>query len=60
MGEQPAGELPATNTRFTVEAASFGTVDRDGLIKTQREYFDQVEILAQLGVIPAPAEAVGR
>jgi predicted ester cyclase len=56
----PAGELPATNRRFTVEASSFGTVDRNGFIKTQREYFDQVEILAQLGVIPAPAEAVGR
>lgn len=56
----PAGELPATNRRFTVEASSFGSLDGKGLIKTQREYFDQVEILAQLGLMPTPVEAVGR
>ncbi|TMG27991.1 MAG: ester cyclase [Chloroflexi bacterium] len=51
----PTGELPPTNRRFTIEASSFGLVDANGLIKTQREYFDQVEILAQLGSMPAPA-----
>lgn len=56
----PGGELPPTNRRFTVEASSFGSIDSKGLIKTQREYFDQVEILAQLGLMPAPVEAVGR
>ncbi len=56
----PSGELSATNRRFTIEASSFGTVDRNGLIKTQRDYSDQVEMLAQLGLMPAPAEAAGR
>lgn len=56
----PTGDLPPTNKRFTVEASSFGSIDENGLIKAQREYFDQVELLAQLGLLPAPAEAVGR
>jgi predicted ester cyclase len=56
----PAGELPPTNRPMRTDATSIGTVDHDGLIKTQREYFDQVEILAQLGLMPAPAETVGR
>jgi predicted ester cyclase len=55
-----AGELPATNRKFTVETSSFGTVDGNGLIKTQRDYSDQIEMLAQLGLMPARAEAVGR
>jgi predicted ester cyclase len=53
----PAGELLPTNCRMQIEASSIGTADGDGLIKTQREYFDQVEILAQLGLMPAPAGA---
>jgi ketosteroid isomerase-like protein len=52
----PTGELlPATNKHVDVRGAWFGIVDRDGRIKTQREYFDQVEILAQLGLMPHPA-----
>src|ERR1700737_1274522 len=46
--------LPATNKHVHVRAASVGIVDRDGRIKTQREYFDQAEVLTQLGLIPAP------
>lgn len=53
----PDGELPPTNRRMRTEASSVGTVDSEGLIKTEREYFDQVEILAQLGLMPAPAGA---
>jgi SnoaL-like polyketide cyclase len=49
-----AGELPATNRWLRVGASSIGTVDEHGLIKTQHEYFDQVEILVQLGVMPSP------
>ena len=51
------GELPATNQPVVIKAASIGTVDAAGRIKTQREYFDQVEILAQLGLMPLPAGA---
>ena len=54
----PSGALPPTNRRFTVEACSFGSADANGLILKQHEYFDQVAILAQLGLMPAPAEAV--
>ena len=54
----PSGDLPATNKSVTIEAASVGTPDSSGRIKTQTEYFDQVEILAQLGLMPAPVEAV--
>jgi predicted ester cyclase len=53
----PSGELPATNRRISVDALSIGTVDATGRIKAQREYFDQVEILAQLGLMPVPAGA---
>lgn len=51
----PTGELlPATNKHVDVRGAWFGIVDSDGRIKTQHEYFDQVEVLTQLGLIPAP------
>jgi predicted ester cyclase len=53
----PNGELPPTNRRMRVEATSVGTSDGEGRIKTHREYFDQVEILTQLGLMPAPAAA---
>ena len=51
------GELPATNKPVVIKAASVGTADAAGRIKTQHEYFDQVEILAQLGLMPVPAGA---
>lgn len=50
----PAGELPPTGRRVTMRAASIGSVDDDGRIKVQHEYFDQVELLTQLGLMPAP------
>ena len=51
----PVGELPPTGHRLTMRAASIGSVDDDGRIKIQHEYFDQVELLTQLGLLPAPA-----
>jgi steroid delta-isomerase-like uncharacterized protein len=51
----PAGELPPTGRQVTMRAASIGSVDHDGRIKVQHEYFDQVELLTQLGLMPAPA-----
>lgn len=52
----PSGDMfPATNKAVRVQAASIGTADSGGKIKSQREYFDQVEILTQLGLIPTPA-----
>ena len=52
---KPCELLPATNKHVDVRAASVGAVDRDGRIKTQREYFDQADILAQLGLMPHSA-----
>ena len=52
----PTGEqLPATNKHVEVRAVSLGTFDHEGRIKNQREYFDQAEMLAQLGLMPHPA-----
>jgi len=51
------GELPATNKQIAVKAVSIATADASGRITAQREYFDQVEILAQLGLMPLPAGA---
>jgi steroid delta-isomerase-like uncharacterized protein len=51
------GELPATNKQIVIKAVSIGTADQNGRIKTQREYFDQLEILSQLGLMPVPAGA---
>lgn len=51
----PVGEVPPTGRRLTIRAASIGSVDDDGRIKVQHEYFDQVELLTQLGLMPAPA-----
>lgn len=48
----PSGELPPTDRRMRVQASSIGTANANGLIQNQREYFDQVEILAQLGLMP--------
>jgi hypothetical protein len=54
----PTGELlPATNKHVDVRGAWFGIVDRDGRIKTQREYFDQFAVLQQLGLVPAEQAA---
>jgi hypothetical protein len=40
-----------------MRVASIGSVDHDGRIKVQHEYFDQVELLTQLGLMLAPREA---
>jgi ketosteroid isomerase-like protein len=53
----PGGEVPPTGRRLTMRAASIGSVDDDGRIKVHHEYFDRVEMLTQLGLMPAPQEA---
>ncbi|MDQ6882945.1 MAG: nuclear transport factor 2 family protein [Candidatus Dormibacteraeota bacterium] len=53
----PTGQLPATNKPVVIRAASIGTADANGRIQTQHEYFDQVEILAQLRLLPVPEGA---
>jgi steroid delta-isomerase-like uncharacterized protein len=50
--------LPATGRPFRVAWAGFGEV-RDGKIVRHVLYWNMTELLAQLGVLPAPAPAAG-
>lgn len=48
----PTGEtVPATGNRVTVRGADICTV-RDGAIVEHHVYYDQVELLGQLGLLP--------
>jgi ketosteroid isomerase-like protein len=48
----PTGEeLPATGKQVRVRACDIATV-RDGVIISHRFYFDQMEFLGQLGLLP--------
>ena len=47
------GEISPTGRKVTGKFVQILEVDR-GLIRSIREYFDQVELLAQMGVAPAP------
>ena len=49
----PTGEqLAATGNRVELRGADFATV-QDGVITDHRVYFDQMEMLGQLGLLPA-------
>ncbi|SRR6266566_1721300 len=51
----PGGQLlPPTQRRMAVHATSVGTVDHEGRIKIQHEYFDQLDVLTQLGILAVP------
>jgi steroid delta-isomerase-like uncharacterized protein len=52
----PAGEIPATGRHF---AFTFCDVlqARDGKVSSHRVYFDQVDFLSQLGLMPGPPPA---
>ena len=52
----PAGEVPATNRRLTGRGVQVFRVENDAVVDT-RLYFDQVQILTQLGLMPEPAPA---
>jgi predicted ester cyclase len=51
-----AGVMPATGKTLKGEFCLVAKV-RDGLIVQGNLYFDQVQVLTQLGLMPAPAEA---
>ena len=49
----PGGEsIPATGKQVRVRECDVVTVDDDGLIREHRFYFDQMEFLGQLGLLP--------
>jgi predicted ester cyclase len=42
--------IASTGKRFTLRGVSIGTVTADGLVSTQRDYWDMASFLGQLGV----------
>jgi predicted ester cyclase len=52
----PAGDIPATNRRVTGRGTEIIRV-ADGKIVSFHLYYDQVEVLTQLGLMPEPATA---
>ncbi|MEV0218556.1 nuclear transport factor 2 family protein [Streptomyces sp. NPDC050704] len=49
----PSGEsLPATQKEVRVRGCDIATIDDDGRIASYRLYFDQLEFLEQLGLLP--------
>jgi predicted ester cyclase len=52
----PAGDIPATNRRVTGRGTEIIRV-ADGKIVSFHLYFDQVQVLTQLGLMPEPATA---
>jgi predicted ester cyclase len=52
----PAGEIPATNKKLDGRSVQIVKVEGDVVTDT-RLYFDQVQVLTQLGLMPEPAAA---
>ncbi|HZT15622.1 MAG TPA: ester cyclase [Gaiellaceae bacterium] len=53
----PVGEIPPTQRRLTGRGVQLLRVDGDEIVETQL-YFDQVQLMTQLGLMPEPAQAV--
>jgi steroid delta-isomerase-like uncharacterized protein len=52
----PARDVPATHRRLTGRGVQILRIE-DGLVAETRLYFDQVQVLTQLGLMPEPAAA---
>lgn len=52
--QDPALPLPATGKKFTVHGVSVGRLE-GGKIKENTDYWNMVEFLTQVGMMPAPA-----
>ncbi len=52
----PAGEIPATNRQLRGRGAQILKIEGDTVVDT-RLYYDQVDVLTQLGLMPEPAAA---
>ena len=46
--------VPATGRSFRVRGASVGRLDMSGRIVENRDYYNLVELLTQLGLLPTP------
>jgi steroid delta-isomerase-like uncharacterized protein len=51
-----AGEIPATHRRLNGRGVQIFRVENDAVVDT-RLYYDQVQLLTQLGLMPEPAQA---
>ena len=49
----PTGPVPPTGRTFSVEFADFFQI-RDGRVVGHRVYYDQIDFLGQLGLMPPP------
>jgi len=54
--QTPAGEIPATNRQLRGRGVQIMRVEGDAVADT-RLYFDQVQVMTQLGLMPEPATA---
>ena len=54
--QSPMGEIPPTNRSLNGRGVQIFRVEGDVVVDT-RLYFDQVEVLTQLGLMPEPATA---
>jgi steroid delta-isomerase-like uncharacterized protein len=52
----PGGEIPATGQRIDVRCCAVFDIQA-GRITAERGYFDQVEFMTQLGLMPSPVSA---
>jgi predicted ester cyclase len=51
----PAGEIPPTQRRLTGRGVQLLRIEGDAVAETQL-YFDQVQLMTQLGLMPEPAQ----
>jgi steroid delta-isomerase-like uncharacterized protein len=49
-----AAGMPATHKPFRIRGVSVGTLDSDGKIKHNRDYWNMADYLMQVGILPPP------
>jgi predicted ester cyclase len=54
--QSPGGEIPATNRQLRGRGVQILKIEGDMVVDT-RLYYDQVDVLTQLGLMPEPAAA---
>ena len=54
--QSPMGEIPATNRSLKGRGVQIFRIEGDAVVDT-RLYFDQVQVMTQLGLMPEPATA---
>jgi ketosteroid isomerase-like protein len=54
----PEGEIPATGKAVRMRACDVATVE-NGMVTSHRFYFDQMELMSQLGLVPEEEAAAG-